>query len=500
MIQMQDHVHPNDWSDIELTVMDLRSRSPGKKGVSQESSVGDTGIPVKRAEKFEIVKGLQPKQANSVAIDQDGTDYSYICTIQVGASGKAMQMLIDTGAANTWIMGSDCSSEPCLAHNTFGAKDSTSLRVTDTEFSLAYGSGTVSGMIFNDTLKMADFSIPLSFGSASIVSNEFSFYPMDGILGLGRSASSNVEAPTFMEAIDSRNVLSKNLLGIHLQRNIDGSTDGELNFGSPNTNRYTGDVSYTSTVKSSDLWEISIDDAAVNGVKCSFSGKTAIIDTGTSFLLLPPGDAQRIHKLIPSSQQEGEIFNVPCSASVPVQIIISKITYNIPPKDYLGKPVPGGTLCESKIIGKDTFGPDRWLVGDVFLKNVYTIFDFDEDKIGHYLVLLPYKIDSNLFRTGFGVKVSPSPSLTTSRAISTSSVGSTVEPSPSTTTFTPISPLPISIIVPAITTRVPSTNQNTYPSPAASAASSSAGSNFPRSFALILSVITTLLATLNFSL
>lgn len=390
---MQVHVHPNDWSDIELAIMDLRSRSPGKEGVSQEPPVGDTRASVIRADKYEIVKGTQPKQANSVAIDQDGTDYSYICTIKVGASGKAMQMLIDTGAANTWIMGSDCSSEPCLDHNTFGAKDSTSLRVTDTEFSLAYGSGAVSGLIFNDTVKMADFSIPLSFGSASVVSNEFSFYPMDGILGLGRSASRSVEVPTFMEVIDNRNVLQKNLLGIHLQRNSDGSTDGELNFGSPNTNRYTGDVSYTSTVKGSDLWEIPIDDAAVNGVKCGFSGKTAIIDTGTSFLLLPPGDAQRIHKLIPGSHQEGEIFNVPCLASVPVQIIISKITYIIPPKDYLGKPVPGGNLCASKIIGKNTFGPDRWLVGDVFLKNVYTIFDFDQDKIGHYLVLLPYKTD-----------------------------------------------------------------------------------------------------------
>lgn len=222
---------------------------------------------------------------------------------------------------------------------------------------------------------MAGFSIPLSFGSASVVSKEFSFYPMDRILGLGRSASNSVEVGTFMEAINNRNVLQKNLIGIHLQRNSDGSTDGELNFGSPNTNRYAGDVSYTSTVKGSDLWEIPIDDAAGNGEKFSFSGMTEIIETVTSFLLLPPGDAQRGRKLIPGSQQEGEIFNVPYLASVPVQITISKITYNIPPKDYLGKQVSGGILCASNVIGKDTFGPDRSLVGDVFLKNVYTIFD-----------------------------------------------------------------------------------------------------------------------------
>ena len=60
-----------------------------------------------------------------------------------------------------------------------------------------------------------------------------------------------------------------------------------------------------------------------------------------------------------------------------------------------------------------------------------------------------------------------------------------------------VSPLPVSTTAPAMT-RVPSTNQNTYPSPGTSAESSSADSNFPRSFALVFSMFTALLATLKF--
>ena len=39
---------------------------------------------------------------NSLAVDEDGKDYSYIATMKFGSEGKPMYMLVDTGAANTW--------------------------------------------------------------------------------------------------------------------------------------------------------------------------------------------------------------------------------------------------------------------------------------------------------------------------------------------------------------------------------------------------------------
>lgn len=336
----------------------------------------------KRDNEYPIVTAAQPRQTDSMAIDQDGTDFSYFSQVDFGSSRKPIYMLVDTGAASTWIMGSDCISKPCASHNTFGARDSSTLGLTDSKFNLTYGTGTVSGLIANDSVSMAGFSIPLSFGLATTVSDEFLTYPMDGILGLGRPALKVMESPTVMEIIENNKVLRANIIGINLQRSSDGSTDGEINFGSADTTRYTGELSYTATTPDNTLWEIPLDDAIVGSIACNFSGKTGIIDTGTSFVLLPPADAQRFHALIPQSQQVGEVYNIPCSSAVSIQIRISGVFYNITSKDYVGHPITGGILCSSNIIGRQTFGPDKWLIGDVFLKNVYTVFDFDKNRIG----------------------------------------------------------------------------------------------------------------------
>ena len=56
---------------------------------------------------------------------------------------------------------------------------------------------------------------------------------MDGILSLGRLTSNTMDVPTIMEALSNAKVLTANLFGVNLQRNSDGSTDGEVNFGAP---------------------------------------------------------------------------------------------------------------------------------------------------------------------------------------------------------------------------------------------------------------------------
>lgn len=252
---------------------------------------------------------------------------------------------------------------------------------------MAYGTGSVKGIQGTDTVHLGAMSAPLTFGLAQSVSDEFLSYPMDGILGLGRPDTlaidpTGVKAPSLLDTLVSQKVISSKLFGLALWRSADGGTnDGEINFGSPDSSRYDGDLNYIAAVKGTNgFWEIPIADAGVDGKKFGVNGRTAIIDSGTSFVLMPQDDAASLHQAIPGSSQNGESFTVPCDSKNKMQIIFGTVTYDINPRDYVGQ--PSGSGCASNIVGRQVFGSKQWLVGDVFMKNVYTLFDYDQQRVG----------------------------------------------------------------------------------------------------------------------
>ena len=238
----------------------------------------------KRDNQYEFVSASPPTQTNSAGVHNDGTDFSYFASVKFGSSDKILYMLVDTGAANTWVMGSDCTNQVCADHNTFGPEDSKTLSVSQEPFDLKYGTGSVSGYVANDTIEIAGISVSLSFGLASTTSEHFADYPMDGILGLGYPGSKPMDFPTAMEKIQEADVLPSNLLGINLQRSSDGRRDGQLSFGAPDTTKYEGELSYTKIVDDASTWEIPVDDVKVGGKSCGLTGRTAFIDTGVGFL------------------------------------------------------------------------------------------------------------------------------------------------------------------------------------------------------------------------
>ncbi|KAL2013851.1 hypothetical protein VTN00DRAFT_1376 [Thermoascus crustaceus] len=363
-----------------------------------ENDVEDDGVSLPKLElkklpknaprdnNYALVKGDEPSMAHSVSIDNDGHDLSYFSTVKFGSKGQEMLMLLDTGGTNTWVFGSDCKSQACQQHNTFGDKDSTTLKIDTDPWKVGYGSGAVSGVLANDTVSFAGFDLEMTFGLALNATDDFCLFKMDGILGLARSDGSETGTPTFMDMVADSKMLKSNIIGISLSRTSDGVNDGEMTFGDVDKTKYLGDITYTGAATNLNRWQIPVDDAGVDGKACNFTGKSAIIDTGTSYILIPLEDAVTLHALIPGSSpkgENGENFVVPCDSTAKVQLTFSGVTYDISPKDYIGGPADSsGKTCLSTIIGHQIFGPDDWLVGDVFLKNVYSVFDFDNNQVG----------------------------------------------------------------------------------------------------------------------
>jgi hypothetical protein len=205
---------------------------------------------------------------------------------------------------------------------------------------------------------------------------------MDGILGIGRGANvpGSIAAPQLMDVLSSARLIPSKLYGIHLSRGSDA--DGELNLGAVNKDRYSGDLNWSGILENDNgFWEIPIADAGVDGKPLNLPPRSAIIDTGTSFILMPLPDAVKLHALIPGSANDAETFSVPCDTAARVQFTVNGQVFDIATRDWRGGRLASG-LCRSNIIGRQTFGDSQWLVGDVFLKNVYAVFDFEGKRVG----------------------------------------------------------------------------------------------------------------------
>jgi hypothetical protein len=240
-------------------------------------------------------------------------------------------------------------------------------------------------------------------------------FAMDGILGLGRGDNLEMatKAPGFVEVLKTSGVISSKLYGIHYSRASDGLNDGELNFGELNKDRYDGDINYLSTENASaGLWEVSLDDAGVDGKAIGFESKLAVMDTGTSWIWVPPTDAKAFHDLIPGAKGSGTdsvSYTVPCSSKQVLWLQFNGQKYNISQADWMGPDENNDGLCDSRILGRqyNPNNPNSWLVGDTFLKNVYSVYDFDNNQFGLGAKAAEEKPEPSSTPTSSGTSASP---------------------------------------------------------------------------------------------
>lgn len=346
----------------------------GSKVLTRSTSNEDTAL-LNRDNDYNVVSAVKPTTSNAVGIDQDGTDYSYFIEANFGSEGKSMYMLVDTGASTTWVMGSGCTSTACTKHNTFGPNDSKTYNDTGSNYSVEYGSGEVSGHVVSDSISIAGLKVTIPFGVANVTSDQFSQFPFEGILGLSMVPN------TWLAYVRDAKLIQSNVFGIALARNSDGTNDGEIAFGGPNKAKFKGDISYTD-IQSGNSWAIPMDDVLYDGNSANVKGRQAYIDTGTTFVFGPPDDVKALYALVPGSKttDKGQTYTVPCNSNASVSFSFSGQTWMASAKDFTSAPNSDGT-CFGNVYGME-FVPGAWLLGDMFLKNVYTVFDVDQKRIG----------------------------------------------------------------------------------------------------------------------
>jgi cathepsin D len=355
-------------------------------------------VPLKRFPSIRQIarqKGIQlPPRSARFAAAQNQTvpignfeDAQYYGPISLGTPLQTFEVVFDTGSANLWVASSECTdcgkTKPLYDHT-----KSSTYQPNGTIFKIQYGSGPVSGFYSYDTLTWAQSSLAhTEFAEVTDISGlgtaSWALAAFDGILGMAYpSIAVDGVLPPFQELFMS-GLIPMNQFAFYLTSNP--SNPGELTLGGSDPTKYTGSISWA-PVTSQTYWETQMAYLKV-GATSETNVTRAVLDTGTSTLAGPVKDVANIAAQLGATPVvPGEEYAILCAKAptLPdIHIGLNGVDYVLTPSQYLIEE-EGDPLCVLGILGLDIPPPagPLWILGDIFIREYYTIFDFQNNRLG----------------------------------------------------------------------------------------------------------------------
>jgi len=329
---------------------------------------------------------FKPEEKNESEIIKDYANAQYYGVVKIGSPAQEFQVIYDTGSSNLWIPEVGCVH--CGYKLIHGGKNKYDSEASDTfvedgsEFSIQYGSGAVSGVFAQDTVVLADditvenqkFATIHDAGGMGLA---YAFSYFDGILGLGFDSISVGGAETvFHNAIDQGKV-EKPMFAFYLGDNA----DGELTFGGYDDDKFEEDELTWVPLSDATYWRIDMD--AIKIGLFSVGPSDAIVDSGTSLITGPSHDILAIALEIGAKPTITGQYTIDCEKVEGIPDITWTIAgkeYVIPGKDLV---IGSGGICIFAMMGMDFPKPGpQWILGDVFMRKYYTVFDYEEKRVG----------------------------------------------------------------------------------------------------------------------
>ncbi|KAF8501376.1 acid protease [Russula emetica] len=385
------------YAGSKLNNNGLNVPSTGVSEIAAADSTADTSngvssLDVEAAEKNTLTPANTPTTPNSLGLNIDADDVSYIATVQMGTPPRNFNLLMDSGSADLWVGSEGCKSVTggdCGNHTFLGPQSSSSFVDSQKQFEVTYGKGAVQGDIIKDNLVVAGLNLPNhTFGVATEETEDFSGDTtlFDGIMGLAKSTLSEQKTLTPSESLAQTGQIKQAIVSFKLSRLADQKNDGEVTFGGLDASKFDQNTLVTlNDVSNQGFWEAAMDAVSVDGNDLGLNNRTAILDTGTTLLIVPTSDALAIHKSIPGAKEIGNgTFTVPCTTKSSLALTFGKQAFAIDPRDIAISPVDPNNLagdCLSGVTAGQVGGANEWLAGDVFLKNAYFSTNVEQNTI-----------------------------------------------------------------------------------------------------------------------
>jgi len=262
-------------------------------------------------------------------------------------------------------------------------------------WAITYGDGSfASGDIYSDTVIIGGIRITQqAVECANKLSPAFTG-GQDGLLGLafGVNTAMPNPVPTPVENMHAQDAIPPDTEVFTCKLSRHDEEPGFYTFGHIDEEHVVQQAPhYTPVLDTSGFWKINSCSATINETVVDRTGNTAIADTGTSLCLVESSLCEAIYKAIPGakfdSQAEGWIFPVSVTEDkLPVislgigdPVTHGEQRFHILPRDIsYATAYPGWIYGGFQDRGDMTYD----VLGDVFLKNVYAIWDVKNKRFG----------------------------------------------------------------------------------------------------------------------
>ena len=398
---------------IPFSLLVLLSCSLSVLSAPSQTSPGPIHIPVVRKAPLERTGEWAQREREALIAKYGGTplskrasegynlitnqqaDSSYFGSLAIGTPPVSFDVILDTGSADLWVADTSCTA--CGRVAQLDATSSSTFKNLSEPFQITYGSGQAAGTLGQDVVQMAGFSVSNQvFAAVTQVSQGLLNSPVSGLLGLAWESIAASKHMPFWETLASSNAWSENVMSFQLTRYINATNQQELEpggtftLGGTNSSLYTGDIDFQNVPTTPTYWLQNIASMSVNGNQITIptggSNAYAAIDTGTTLVGGPSSAIANIFAQIPNSAKGtgtwAGYYLYPCNTPVTVSISFGGPSWSVSPADFQLQQI-SSSQCVGAFFDLDVGGTaPAWIIGDTFLKNVYTVFRYDPASVG----------------------------------------------------------------------------------------------------------------------
>lgn len=361
--------------------------------VALGKATGPFSVPLKREKS--LVEGVRSRKTmpnvRNIGADpvivHDFMGVQFYMPIQLGTPGQTFQVIPDTGSSNLWVPALQCPIDSCFLHPRYDPDFSFTYVANGTKFSILYGSGPCSGFFSTDTVTVGDLqATSQSFAeitNASGLGAAFLIGKWSGIMGLAwPRISVDGQVPVFYNLLKSNPNL-KPKFAFYLPDNT--KNNGQLDIGGENPDHFTGelvDVELTNET----YWEGKLDDFVMNGKSLITPANHPrfVADSGTSMLTAPSAVVKEIAKMIGATELLPGRYTVACSAvsSLPqIHLTLGGKKFVLDGADYIVNDMDVECILGVMSLDMPARIGDIYIMGDVFLRKVYTVFDVQNKRL-----------------------------------------------------------------------------------------------------------------------